>query len=311
MGKKKIILLIIAVVLVVGVIQIARVMLAPPKKAEVAEGPAPTRVLVAAQALAAGQLVQASQLRWDAIAEDESTENLVVEDVKKKVDYTGAVVRRGIRAGERVRQGQIVMPGERGFLAAVMNPGMRAVSVPITAVTGVAGFIFPGDRVDVILTHTVNRAGDPNMAGRKVSETVIENVRVLALDQKTNDQSTEVKVARIATLEVTPKQAEQMALLLEIGTLSLALRSLAENPQTGSAAPSAAPTLTAAGEDLAHRQLQARDDRTYTWDSDVSRVLPQPSSAVRNVEIIRGTEKTKQVFRGTEENPLTTEDNSP
>ena len=83
--------------------------------------------------------------------------------------------------------------------------------------------------VDVILAHEVQRTDDTRMVDRRVSETVLENVRVVALDQKTNDQNNEPKVAELATIEVTPKQAEKLALVSQMGTLSLVLRSLSAN----------------------------------------------------------------------------------
>ena len=108
----------------------------------------------------------------------------------------------------------------------MLQPGMRAMAITVNPGGEVAGFVFPGDRVDVILGHTVNRKDDPQLTDRHMSETVLTNVRVLALDQKTDDQSTDPKIAQLATLEVTPQDAERLALSAQLGTLSLSLRSL-------------------------------------------------------------------------------------
>jgi pilus assembly protein CpaB len=143
----------------------------------------------------------------------------------------GTVVRYPITAGEPVTQGALVSPGDRGFLAAALGPGMRAITVPVSAMTGVAGFVFPGDRVDLLLTQTVSGDDGPDL---RTAETVIRNLRVLATDQSTETTTDEngktvVNAFRTVTLEVTPKIAEKIAVAQTIGTLSLALRSLADN----------------------------------------------------------------------------------
>ena len=135
----------------------------------------------------------------------------------------GTVVRYQISAGEPVTQGSLAAPGDRGFLAAALGPGMRAVTVPVSAKTGVAGFVFPGDRVDIVLTQTV--AGDDEGADLKAAETFLRNMRVLATDQSTKRKrwkgKTVVRQFRTVTLEVTPKIAEKIAVAQTIGSLSL------------------------------------------------------------------------------------------
>lgn len=142
----------------------------------------------------------------------------------------GTVVRYPVTAGEPVTQGALVAPGDRGFLAAALGPGMRAVTVPVSAQTGVAGFVFPGDRIDLVLTQTVEGDGQPLRA----AETVLSNLRVLATDQ-TTEQTTDdagktvVNTFQTVTLEVTPKIAEKIAVAQTVGTLSLVLRSIRDN----------------------------------------------------------------------------------
>jgi pilus assembly protein CpaB len=137
------------------------------------------------------------------------------------------------------------------------------VTVPVTPSSGLAGFVFPGDRVDVILTVTVPQDENQGRSERRGSETVLTDVRVLAVDQRMDDRSREVSVAKTATLEVTPKQAEVIAVAGELGKLSLSLRSLASDADSQAAAHS------------------------HTWDAEAARLLP--SGGGRKVSIVRGT----------------------
>lgn len=151
----------------------------------------------------------------------------------KPEDFAGAVVRLPLVAGEPLTPDRIVVPGDRSFLAAVLHPGMRAASVAVTAISGTSGFIFPGDRVDVLLTHVLppepveGAAAPQSNAPRHATETVLRDLRVLAIDQKIENKASEVVVAHTATLEVTDKQSETLALIAEMGKLTLSLRSLA------------------------------------------------------------------------------------
>ena len=142
----------------------------------------------------------------------------------------GTVVRYPITAGQPVTQGALVSPGDRGFLAAALGPGLRAVTIPVSQKTGVGGFVFPGDHVDLVLTQTV---GNGQQDSLKTAETILRNVRVLATDQSTEneivDGKTVVRDFRTVTVEVTPRIAEKVAVAQTIGTISLSLRSLADN----------------------------------------------------------------------------------
>ena len=143
----------------------------------------------------------------------------------------GQVVRYPITAGQPVTRGSLVGPQDRGFLAAALTAGMRAITVPVNTSSGVAGFVFPGDHVDLVLTSNVEGGGDgPTL---KVSETIVRNIRVLATDQRTDekdkDGKTTVKTFSNVTLEVTPRIAEKIAVAQSLGTLSL---SCARSPTT-------------------------------------------------------------------------------
>jgi pilus assembly protein CpaB len=180
------------------------------------------------------------------------------------------VVRKRIAAGEPIIDGAVVKPGERGFLAAVLEPGMRAVSVPITPTSANSGLIFPGDRVDLILTQSLVESEEEGSI-RRVSETVLNDIRIIAMGVDTGDDPREGEAnekAKTATLEVTPRQAEEVALLTELGKLSLSLRSLAVTT----------PEVAALSEGA---QL--------TWDRDVSRVLRSGRLSSRLL-VLRGSD---------------------
>ena len=172
-------------------------------------------------------------------------------------------------------------PGDRGFLAAALAPGMRAVTVPVSAQTSVAGFVFPGDRIDLVLTQSVAGGGDGEPL--KVSETILRNLRVLATDQRMDalgpDGKPVVQTYSNVTLEVTPKIAEKIAVAQTVGSLSMSLRSMADTPSDLDAAIAGADVdlpegASPAAEKAILAKLAARPvDRgsTYSTGADVSR----------------------------------------
>lgn len=300
MQKRRLILILVALVIAFGTAQLARsVLRKPAPKVQQAETVKTTRVLVAASDLPAGLLIQPDHLEWRDWPEG-STDGYILESAgRPREDLTGAVVRQGLHAGEPVTDTRLAKPGDRGFLAAVLNPDMRAISVPVTAITGIAGFVFPGDHVDVILSHTFTREDDPERKERKAAETVLVDVRVLAIDQRTSDQEKKPETAKIVTLEVTPKQAEMLPLVVELGQLSLSLRSLAR--QDVVAGGSVTDRITGGTGPTLFNQTYPTvpRPRTFTWDSDVSAVLPKPTdkdALVRKVQVLRGTEAGQVVF---------------
>jgi len=196
--------------------------------------PMPTRsVLVAKAPIAAGHLMKPEDLGWQLWPDGAVDPSYILSGTKKPEDFTGWVARGPLLAGEPIAEGRIVAPGDRGFLAAMLNRGMRAVSVAVTPTSGISGFVFPGDRVDLLLTHVVPQVQDTstNPSGaafeRRATETVLTDLRVLAIDQKLESRSGEAIIAHTATLEVTPKQSETVAVAEEMGKLSLSLRGLA------------------------------------------------------------------------------------
>lgn len=187
------------------------------------------KILVAARPLPAGRILQADDLKWQPWPEDAVHEAYVPEGASSVSDMTGKVVRSAFLAGQPLTKDAIVGPQDRGFMAAVLTPGMRAITVSISSTSGVAGFVFPGDRVDLVVTHQVERG---EARALQVSETVIRNVRILAIDQAVASEAGQAKVGSTATLEVTPKQVEKINVMQQLGGLSLSLRPLAERGDT-------------------------------------------------------------------------------
>jgi pilus assembly protein CpaB len=236
MDVKKLVLLIGALVVAAVTAVTARKMFsgaAAPTAVAAAPVPAGPEVLVATKSLPVGTIIDAEALRYQ-----RWPEGLVQTAyfIKGKPGATpqmliGTVVRNEITAGQPITQGAVIKPGERGFLAAALSPGMRAVTVPVSATSGVAGFIFPGDRVDIVLTQAVAGGGDGQPL--KVSETIMRNMRVLATNQRMSpndkDGKPVIEPFSLVTFEATPKMAEKIAVAQTIGQLSLSLRSLADN----------------------------------------------------------------------------------
>ena len=240
-----------------------------------------TRVIVAKRGLPAGTLIKKTHLRWQAWPDAGISDVYLVDGKTNLESLVGTVVRLGIAAGEPITETRVVRPGQRGFLAAVLRPGFRAITVGVNTTSGVAGFVFPGDRIDLILSHSVGREGQ-NGRVRRASETILTDVRVLAIDQSTNDQAEKPNPSKNVTLEVTPKQVEMVSLLSDIGRLSLSLRSLRRDEGTiGDEDDDESTTPAIAAEDDAMNLILARliggeepeRGRGHTWDSEVSRRL--------------------------------------
>src|SRR5271169_4056820 len=146
-------------------------------------------------------------------------------DQQTRGEVYGAALRVGVTAGDPIRRGTIVKPGDRDFLEVVLSPGARAIAIPVATGGASTGLLYPGDRVDVILTQTFKN--DPPLIRRSVSETVVESLRVLAVDAPdSKPTSASNSFGRTVTLEVTPEQAEKINVATELGKLSLTLRSI-------------------------------------------------------------------------------------
>jgi pilus assembly protein CpaB len=245
--------------------------------------PVGPKVLVAKKALPVGTIIDADSFAYQPWPKELMQSAYYVEGDKDgdPKQLLGTVVRYPITAGQPVTRGSIVGPQDRGFLAAALGPGMRAITVPVNTSGGVAGFVFPGDHVDLVLTQQVAGGGDgPPL---KVSETIIRNVRVLATDQRISDKDADgkvqIKTFSNVTLEVTPRIAEKVAVAQSLGQLSLSLRSIADNTADLERAVAAGDVKIPANADPAQEKqmLLALSDRpndsntTFTTGGDVSR----------------------------------------
>lgn len=240
-------------------------------------------ILVATKPLPVGTIIDAESFRYQPWPKDLVKDVYYERGKEEPKDLAGRVVRIALTAGQPVTKGALVAPGDRGFLAAALGAGMRAITVPVNANSGVAGFIFPGDRVDLVVTQDVPGGGDgPPL---KVSETVITNLRVLATDQRTDKvvneegQATAVVFSNV-TLEATPRIAEQIAVAQRVGELSLTLRSIADNATELEAAIASGDISIPKGADAATEKaiLTAAAQRpssasrsSFTTGADVSR----------------------------------------
>ena len=288
MSVRNIILILVAVAITAGTGLVARSWISSQRPPPVAAAPPPpvkkTFVLVADKDLPAGTFIKENLLTWQSWPDEKPHPSYLIKNKDDETLLFGSVVRRGISAGQPITSGRIIKSGDRGFLAAVLRPGYRAVSLRINATSSIAGLIFPGDRVDILLTHSVKADGPK----RRVSETVLTNVRILAIDQKTNDQDNAPKVGKNATFEVTPKQAEMLSVLSDLGKLSLSLRSLAKDEAE-------LQRLANSGDPLA--EPDPTKGKTHTWDSEVSNLLRQPSATnQQKVQVIRGGRTTELRF---------------
>ena len=286
MNAKKLALLVGALVIAVVTAFMAKNMFAGAGAQQAAAAPVVPvgpKVLVARKALPVGTIIDAEALTYQPWPKELMQNAYYIEGAADSDPKTmlGTVVRYPITAGQPVTRGALVGPQDRGFLAAALGPGMRAITVPVNVSTGVAGFVFPGDHVDVVLTQNVEGGGDG--PALKVSETIIRNVRVLATDQRTTDKDkdgkTEVKTFSNVTFEVTPRIAEKLAVAQSLGTLSLSLRSIADNTADLERAVAAGEVKVPAGTDpaqekqmlLAIANRPSDSNTTFTTGGDVSR----------------------------------------
>ncbi len=282
MRARFVLLLAVNVLLVIGVVIFTRSWLssgetveAPQVVAQVTRQTDLVEVLTTANDLAPGTLIKEAHLEWQQWPEENLAETYVWKEIEAEDEIEeeaenqvlGAVVRFGLAKGQPIVPGAVVKPGERGFLAAILDPDKRAVSIPVSAAAGGAGLILPGDRVDVILTQMVElETLDGEEVRRHATETLLSDIRVIAFDQSVSGDPTDPTVARTATLEVLPRQGEVLALAEELGKLSLSLRSI----QSGSG--------------------NAR--RGAVWDHHASAALSAPSDTKQSLipEIVRGGE---------------------
>jgi pilus assembly protein CpaB len=257
--------------------QVARVE-APP-----AVAPAPkVRMLVAARPLSIGTLLKDDDLREMEVASDTVPDGAFIGGQDSRAELRGALLRRFVDPNSPIIATDVLRPRDRGFLAAVLRPGTRAISIGVDVVTGASGLIWPGDEVDLILTQNLQTGeqGRESPGRRVVGETILSAVRVIAVDQQISHSGTDATVGRVVartvTLEVTPEQAERVAVATQLGRISLVVRSIEGVPEATGPRPS------------------------LVFGSDVSSALtgPQaPAQIAPRMRIIQGGSQQEVTFR--------------
>lgn len=228
MRRARVMGLAIAFTAALGAAWVAKKIVSGPREVETVEKTVgATDVLVAATAINLGDSVRADNLKWQQWPVEGVTPGLITRNAQPDApaELSGAVARASFIAGEPIKEQKLIKISEGGVMAAILPAGMRAISTPIREETAAGGFILPNDRVDVILSHKM-RVGSKE---EPVSEAVLRNVRVLAIGQEIENKDGEkVATGKTATLELTPRQAEVLALAQSMGEISLSLRSLAD-----------------------------------------------------------------------------------
>jgi pilus assembly protein CpaB len=265
------------------------------------------QILVTTMPLAAGTLLRAQDVTWHGVSETEPDQTVrptasALEakpglDDETRASVYGAVLRQALAAGEPIRRGAYVKPGEREFLQVVLSPGARAIAIPVSTGGASTGLLSPGDRVDVILTQ--NFKNDTNtetrntpLTRRSVGETVVENLRVLAIDaldpKATAANPANGNFGRTVTLEVTPEQVEQINVAAELGKLTVALRSVTGPTTLAAASP------TDNVDQVVKPATDKVDHVKPTWAGDVSPAL----YGAAELKPVAVTRPPVQVFHG-------------
>ncbi len=228
MKRARVMVLGIAFTAALGAAWVAKKIVSAPRDVETVEKTVgATDVLVAATDINLGDSVRADDLKWQQWPVEGVTPGLITRNNEPDAptQLSGAVARAPFIAGEPIKEQKLIKISEGGVMAAILPSGMRAISTPIREETSAGGFILPNDRVDVILSHKI-QVGNKQ---EPVSEAVLRNVRVLAIGQEIENKDGEkVATGKTATLELTPPQAELLALAQSMGEISLSLRSLAD-----------------------------------------------------------------------------------
>lgn len=208
---------------------------APVQVTEVIEVPQ-TPVLVVTRDLPVGELLTPGDFSWKEWPDKSLNVNYFTQDVTPDAieQLAGSVVRTAMVENEPVLPHKIVQKGETGYMAALLTPGMRAVSVEISTVNASGGFILPGDRVDVLITYDVELQDGERTVSRPTTTVLMENVRVLAIDQVFSSGETgQFAIGSTATVELAPREARLLVMAKRLGNVSLALRSLQDAEEGG------------------------------------------------------------------------------
>lgn len=254
---------------------------------EVARAPEPVRpppeapkasILVAGKALRAGSLIRPEDLTTQVLAPNAVPAGAIAATQEGRLSVAGAMLRRSYQPNEPLIAGTMLQTTDRGFLATVLAPGTRAVSVAVDPVLSGGGLVWPGDHVDMLLTQSIETP-NTSLGRRVVGETVLTDLRVVAVDRAlvqgavsdTSDVTSGATGPRTVTVEVTPPQAERLAVASRIGRLALSIRAV----------------TTALDE-------QGDLTRPAVWAKDVSTVLGDQPAASSGVSVFGGSADKKE-----------------
>lgn len=249
----------------------------------------PVHLLAAATDLPAGLLLRASDETWQTVSADAVPKNAIVQGSPDAKALQGSLLHNPITKDALILSSDVISPSTPGFLAAALKPGLRAISVSITDVTGNAGLIQPGDMVDLLLIQTLH---DKPAAHSVVGETIATGLRVIAVGSsfqrpKDSDQSNANTQARTVTLEVTPRAAEVVSVAARLGDLALSLRSFATtNP---------ADTLQQQARVIGDINASGPANAPI-WAGDISQAIRNPQKvSISGVVILRGSAAQSQI----------------
>jgi pilus assembly protein CpaB len=213
------------------VVQVTENTPAPP-----APPPAPVTIgyFVAARPLPAGTLAREEDFTVRSVSPDSVPSGAIIDTPEVRIGLRGSLVRRFLDTGSPVTSQDVLRPRDRGFLATVLAPGTRAISINVDTESGVSGLIWPGDYVDVVLTQVTDKA---DLAHRALSETVLHNVRIVAIDQEIvqggpANNATAGKVVRTVSLQLAPEQVKKITVAQHLGKLALAIRAAVDQQDT-------------------------------------------------------------------------------
>ncbi len=262
-----------------------------PRKAAPPPKPLPV-VLTAAKELRVGSLITANDIIWSPLKNGAILSAHMLRGKTKPDDVIGAVVRRAVFEGTPLTWSSIVRPGQYGFLAAALKPDHRAVTILVNRATGQAGLIYPGDRVDVILTVKVNE-GNTNKTNT-FTGTILEDIRVVAVNRQVESsagsqgqasRATSRNGAGTVTIEVLPAEAERLILAASRGDISLAMRSLTDERRRGNRTPTAFENLLA----LPAVEVKPKEAPPPKPATPVAAAPPPPKEPTQvRVQIFRG-----------------------
>jgi pilus assembly protein CpaB len=230
--------------------------------------PVSVSYIVAARPLPVGTLARADDFAAKSVTADKLPASAIPDTPDARANLRGALIRRYIEAGAAIAPADFMRPRERGFLAAVLAPNTRAVSIGVNVISGVAGLISPGDRVDVILTQEIQQAQGQTVH-LVTSETVLSDVRVLAVDQDIAQGSPpnvtgNGRLASTVTIQASANDAERLAVAARLGQLSLAVRSVdnvAPSPGTSVSGADVSTALARAGGSIGARMQVIQGDQ--------------------------------------------------